>query len=86
MTCVHGSISTASHAGISRPNQRRTAESTRCSIAAELLALEHEALVDIFLAPARPFPAREFMMFSRAQERRMQHEQNCPVCLREVAA
>lgn len=63
---------------------RRQSESTRCHVAANLLNAEDSAVIAISLAPARPFPIRQFLAFERAQGRRLEHEDGCSVCATEL--
>ena len=67
-----------------RPLTRRFADSTSCPEASRLLALESSAIAKILAADEQPFPIREYLRFRDAQARRLEHEQICDKCQREI--
>jgi hypothetical protein len=82
--CRETTTPTATNAGICRPLTRRTADSTSCPEASRLLALESSAIATILAADEQPFPIREYLRFRDAQARRLEHEQICDKCQREI--
>jgi hypothetical protein len=84
--CRKSTTPIAAPAGNFRPLTRRTASTTACPVAAQLLQDEHAAIVAISTADdARPLPIREFLAFERAQAARLEHEDACALCQREIS-
>lgn len=84
--CRETTTPTATPAGNFRPLTRRTAASTACPVAADLLAAESAAIIAISLTDdARPLPRREFLALQKAQGTRLQHEDTCDRCQAEIS-